>query len=617
MAFSRARRRFERVSSALVVLTASSLGGFAACSGDSGGSAIHAGGGSAGNAGSAGSEAGICIPGSFRCEDNVARRCEAGGPSAEGTDCAASGAICTEQLGCVTCIPGAGSCKDGVGSWCRSDGSKAEFECDATQGMTCEADGCKGACSAPELADSYLGCDYYPTVTLNPVWSGFPFAVAVANAGRAKTRVTVTRGASQVESVEIEAGKLQVIKLPWVAELKGGDENACRVPPAPGATRIVKGGAYRLRTDQPVTVYQLSPLTYHVDPAPPDCPVGTKCPGGVIAQCFSYTNDASLLLPATALSGNYTALGWPAARDRAGFVAVTATRDGTEVEVAGSGEFAAGAGIDATGRGTVTLDRGDVLELISRSDGPGDQYGADLSGSRIRASAPVQVIAGHSCGNVPTPTTAACDHLEDAVLPSETLGKEYYVTFPAAVASQSPHVVRISAVQPNTALTFDPPSVSGPVTLEPGGAPFELRGVSADFKVSATAPILVAQYMQGQDSVESHSGDPSLAFAVPAAQYRNQYLFVASKTYDSNFVNVVAPTGTAVTLDGNALAATAFTPIGGSGFAVARVELSSAEVHTIDSAQPFGIVVYGYGLYTSYMYPGGLDLKRISPPPIF
>ena len=26
---------------------------------------------------------------------------------------------------------------------------------------------------------------------------------------------------------------------------------------------------------------------------------------------------------------------------------------------------------------------------------------------------------------------------------------------------------------------------------------------------------------------------------------------------------------------------------------------------------PFGITVYGYGQYTSYWYPGGLDLKDI------
>ena len=27
----------------------------------------------------------------------------------------------------------------------------------------------------------------------------------------------------------------------------------------------------------------------------------------------------------------------------------------------------------------------------------------------------------------------------------------------------------------------------------------------------------------------------------------------------------------------------------------------------------FGIVVYGFGSYTSYMYPGGLDLEAINP----
>ena len=28
------------------------------------------------------------------------------------------------------------------------------------------------------------------------------------------------------------------------------------------------------------------------------------------------------------------------------------------------------------------------------------------------------------------------------------------------------------------------------------------------------------------------------------------------------------------------------------------------------STAPFGIEVYGYGEYTSYMYPGGLNLTR-------
>ena len=33
---------------------------------------------------------------------------------------------------------------------------------------------------------------------------------------------------------------------------------------------------------------------------------------------------------------------------------------------------------------------------------------------------------------------------------------------------------------------------------------------------------------------------------------------------------------------------------------------------TTDGADGFGIAVYGVGSYTSYMYPGGLDVKQIN-----
>ena len=39
--------------------------------------------------------------------------------------------------------------------------------------------------------------------------------------------------------------------------------------------------------------------------------------------------------------------------------------------------------------------------------------------------------------------------------------------------------------------------------------------------------------------------------------------------------------------------------------------------HSASGSQPFGLYVYGYGSRTSYMYPGGLDLRAqyIPPPP--
>lgn len=100
-----------------------------------------------------------------------------------------------------------------------------------------------------------------------------------------------------------------------------------------------------------------------------------------------------------------------------------------------------------------------------------------------------------------------------------------------------------------------------------------------------------------------------MALAVPVAQYRRDYQFTAPLSYESNYVNFTALTGTTITLDGAPVAATAFQAIGNSGYSVARVQLSTTSAtHRAMSAGPFGISVYGYGSATSYWYPGGLDL---------
>jgi len=517
---------------------------------------------------------------------------------------------------CV-CSPNAGSCADGKAKACKSDGSGyVEFECDPVQGMTCLPDGCKGICAAAAVNASYIGCDYYPTVTLNPVWSGFDFAVAVGNGSDAPAHVNVSRAGATVAAETIDKKGIAVLRLPWVAELKGGDVDACQEPPDPGGTRVVTGGAYRLRADVPVTVYQFSPLTYEIDPAPMTCPVGTQCPGGLEAACKSFSNDASLLLPATALTGNYTGLSWPSSTNRAGFLAVTATQDDTDVELlAQRGVFVAGGGIDAMGKGKVKLARGDVLEVVTAHDGPARTFGSDLSGTIVRASRPVQVIGGHSCANVPDATTGYCDHLEQALFPVEVLGMDYLVTVPAAAGGDSPHVVRIAAIHPNTRVTFDPP-LAPETVLGPDDAPMQMGGVTSDVRIRGDKAILVAQYMQGSTSVPSGSGDPSMSLAVPTAQFRTNYIFLASSTYDSNFVNVVAPSSVDITLDGQPLPKSEFQAIGSSGFSVARHQLAQTDFHEILSSSPFGIVVYGYGKDTSYMYPGGLDLKRITDPPV-
>jgi hypothetical protein len=103
--------------------------------------------------------------------------------------------------------------------------------------------------------------------------------------------------------------------------------------------------------------------------------------------------------------------------------------------------------------------------------------------------------------------------------------------------------------------------------------------------------------------------------AVP--QYRTKYVFLAPTDYQENYLVVSAPTGAVVSLDGTNVTATP-APVGSTGFGILRVPLGpgQAGAHVLTSTQPVGIQVMGYGAYTSYQYPGGLDLVHISPPPM-
>jgi hypothetical protein len=70
-----------------------------------------------------------------------------------------------------------------------------------------------------------------------------------------------------------------------------------------------------------------------------------------------------------------------------------------------------------------------------------------------------------------------------------------------------------------------------------------------------------------------------------------------------------------VVLDGEQL--TGFVPIGGTGYGLRRVPGLSTGVaggnHSITGDAKLGITVYGYGQFTSYWYPGGLNLGNIIP----
>ncbi len=486
-------------------------------------------------------------------------------------------------------------------------------------------------CAEAAQLKSYVGCEFWPTVLANPVWSTFDFTVIVANGGSDPADVSVSRGGSLVASDTVPPNGLRALYLPWVPELKGPDSDTCGSGTPPTSSVRVDGGAYRLDSTRPVTVYQFNPLEYQGQGGPSgkdwsSCPGNQGCAAqlGLPLGCFSFSNDASLLLPSTAMTGNYRVTSFPAwpAESLPSYIGITATTNDTtvNVQVSGTGKIAAGTGIAATNAGgilTLKLSAGDVLQLVG-----GTTAGSDLSGSLVQADKPVQVLAGTSCMEIPN-GTKACDHIEESVLPAETLGKHYFVARPTGPNGQPVgHVVRFYGNANGTKLSYPSGVPNGAPALLSAGQVFDMGVVSSDFEVMGDKEFSIATFQLGGAAVDptalpgTRKGDPSQSQAVAIEQWRQKYIFIAPNDFDVSYVDIIQPLNAVVVVDGSAVAI-APVPIGSSQWGVARVKLSAGTqgVHLANSDQPFAIQVMGYARNTSYQYPGGLALQAIAPPP--
>jgi hypothetical protein len=537
---------------------------------------------------------------------------------------------------------GSDATTDGSGSSSGSDGSGSSSGNDSGKGSDAGGggDGAAGdggitgdptTCAEAAQLHSYVGCEFWPTVTSNSVWSIFDFAAVVANGGATTAVVTVTGPGGTNEALTVGSGQLTKIYLPWVTALKGPDNTNCGQPASVTASVLATGAAYHLVSSVPVTVYQFSALEY-VGAGGPTGKDWSSCPGDTVCPlslgpigCYSFSNDASLLLPTAAMTGNYwiTGHGGWAPGMLGAYATVTATANDTtlHMRVSSTGSILAGTGVTATAAGgilTLSMNAGDVAELVGA---PTDA--SDLSGSLITASQPIQVITGLSCLDVPD-TAPACDHVEESNFPAETLGADYVVAQPTGPHGVVVgHVLRIYGTVDGTTLTYDPSAPAGcPSTIDAGQV-VECGVVDEDFEVKGTNAFAVGIFTQGGSVVDpstmapNQEGDPDQSMATPVAEFRTKYVFLAPTDYEENYVVVIEPTGAAVTLDGAAVT-TAATPVGTSGYEVVRLPLSAgaaAGEHELVSTQPLGVQVMGYGAYTSYQYPGGLDLQSIAPSP--
>lgn len=474
--------------------------------------------------------------------------------------------------------------------------------CDTTVGEVCRGGNrCAGPCE--DLPSGSAGCSFYPGNFWSTSTLGQLGIVAANTSNEISAQVTLSDKNGTIETKTAAPGGLVVFRV---------DHNRNKLD----RTELAKKG-FHLASSAPVAAYLFHPID--------------------AAQVFS--GSATLMLPEHVMAKNYFAVSYtynsslpttPAQGQ--GLLAVIGMADNTQVEVTVPVATMAGTGVKALARGetlTTTINRLDVLEIIQSNTME------DISGATVKSSAPVAVYGGAGAVSIPK-TAVGGNHLGVQMYPLTTWGKRYVGTKFKQRNATDHDYYRILASIDNTTVTFtgSGATLPSPQTIN-RGAFFEFD-TDADFEITADHPILAFQYMPAWGNLSGTFsasdfpngappgcpyaansvqclGDANMAPLVPVEQYRSDYLFYVPETYHYNFVNVIAPLGTALQLDGKSVSEP-LRPLGNGTLGRAILTVKAGN-HRITGDMPFGLMSYGYAWATSYSYPGGLNLEMINPNP--
>ncbi len=249
------------------------------------------------------------------------------------------------------------------------------------------------------------------------------------------------------------------------------------------------------------------------------------------------------------------------------------------------------------------------------------------------------------------------------MVPTSTWGKNYIAghTFQRMLSGTPlPDYWRVTALQENTTLTYSPSAPAGAPTTLGAGESVEFSSAT-DFAVSGDKPISLTQFMSssyqadpeaeafgaftdctaetdaqnqyctsttgylsnctgfeddwlGTSYVCTPLGDPSMMVVPPVEQYRKDYIFLTPLDYQMDFITVIAPDNSNITMDGHPLPAQGWVAAGSVGETAYRRLAMQVErgVHKLVSDKPVGLIVYGMDRDVSYGYPAGLDLTRLN-----
>lgn len=586
----------------------------------------------------------------------------------------------------VECIPNTRVCIDeNTPGVCDDEGSEYVPQESCSEGVTCSAGACLDPCELADQQASYIGCEYWPVELDNNLLfdpgenstPNAPFAVVLSNPQEETARVTVRTPEGTIMDAITEVpipGLTRPQECTFDIECGRGGEclrGFCFFPPTTVRTEVLTasgervgepiegpledievppGGtlqipfprmqpepyvtsvsriAWHIKADRPIVAYQFNPICCN----------------------FSFTNDASILLPRGALTKNYYAMTYPTWNHPSNTnvslpatLTIVAIDDDTEVTVElGDRELRPSTDPrlegqpDSEGNIVLTLDAQEVLNLETAERVP-----TDLTGAKVTASKPVAVFGGHACTFIPFHQWA-CDHIEQQLFPAETWGRNYILAplklrGPGGAQSREATYWKFLARKDDTQITLDRAyNDLNPLaqSAEPAATPncrdkltsnnvITLQagehcefGTQGGLSVDSNHPILVGAFMSGQFSTGledfgNQAGDPAFFLVPPQEQYRQEYDILTPPTYALDYVTVIIQPGTNLMIDGAPVDPMDFDPeiIESQNYIRAHIPLDDGP-HRIEANAQFGIIVYAYDDFVSYAYTGGLNLTKL------
>ncbi|XP_056004190.1 IgGFc-binding protein-like [Ostrea edulis] len=325
----------------------------------------------------------------------------------------------------------------------------------------------------------------------------------------------------------------------------------------------------------------------------------------------TYSCDGFIGIPLDVLSDEYYVVSWyPSSYNTA--LLVVGVQDSTSVSIKISDHI--GSRYVEYSRkkyykGNVvkeTLNKYETWQLVSTGD---------LTGSYVKSNKPVSVFSGNQRTTIGVGTSS--DHLVEQMMPVNTWGKTF-ATVPIPKRTVGDYF-KFTASVDNTKVTISGGYKSTFTISKAGSMVQKLISSKAYCKIVADKPIMVAQFVQSQQST-SELSDPAMMIIPPWEQYGADYTFATPKysqgSYNNYFMFIVEESQkSGLRVDGKSFpSGTKYNTISGTSLVGGYISVTEG-THTIRHTSPiaiFGGFLYGQAKFETYGFTTGMRMAKVN-----